>query len=139
MKKLNIIRRGVDWEHSVTDKMDSCKNIDGCPQPEDFGTTEADVKDYAYDKQRVLDREEERKTNLVVPGIILVMPVIIMSGFGEGTELLLGGVLAGVILMLAYFAIMKALDKRKIAGMYDKDIENYIEALERFDAERKDA
>lgn len=138
MKKLNI-RRGVDWEHSVTDKMDSCKNIDGCPQPEDFGTTEADVKDYVYDKQRVLDREEERKTNLVVPGIILVMPVIIMSGFGEGTELLLGGVLAGVILMLAYFAIMKALDKRKIAGMYDKDIENYIEALERFDAERKDA
>lgn len=138
MKKLNI-RRGIDWEHSVTDKMDSCKNIDGCPQPEDFGTTEADVKDYAYDKQRVLDREEERKTNLVVPGIILVMPVIIMSGFGEGTELLLGGVLAGVILMLAYFAIMKALDKRKIAGMYDKDIENYIEALERFDAERKDA
>lgn len=138
MKKLNI-RRGVDWEHSVTDKMDSCKNIDGCPQPEDFGTTEADVKDYAYDKQRVLDREEERKTNLVVPGIILVMPVIIMSGFGEGTELLLGGVLAGVILMLAYFAIMKALDKRKIAGMYDKYIENYIEALERFDAERKDA
>ena len=123
----------------MTDKMDSCKNIDGCPQPEDFGTTEADVKDYVYDKQRVLDREEERKTNLVVPGIILVMPVIIMSGFGEGTELLLGGVLAGVILMLAYFAIMKALDKRKIAGMYDKDIENYIEALERFDAERKDA
>ena len=138
MKKLNI-RRGVDWEHSVTDKMDSCKNIDGCPQPEDFGTTEADVKDYAYDKQRVLDREEERKTNLVVPGIILVMPVIIMSGFGEGTELLLGGVLAGVILMLAYFAIMKAIDKRKIAGMYDKDIEDYIDALERFDAERKDA
>lgn len=138
MKKLNI-RRGVDWEHSVTDKMDSCKNIDGCPQPEDFGTTEADVKDYVYDKQRVLDREEERKTNLVVPGIILVMPVIIMSGFGEGTELLLGGVLAGFILMLAYFAIMKAIDKRKIAGMYDKDIENYIEALERFDAERKDA
>ena len=87
----------------------------------------------------MLDREEERKTNLVVPGIILVMPVIIMSGFGEGTELLLGGVLAGVILMLAYFAIMKAIDKRKIAGMYDKDIENYIEALERFDAERKDA
>ena len=123
----------------MTDKKDSCKNIDGCPQPEDFGTTEADVKDYAYDKQRMLDREEERKTNLVVPGIILVMPVIIMSGFGEGTELLLGGVLAGVILMLAYFAIMKALDKRKIAGMYDKDIENYIEALERFDAERKDA
>lgn len=123
----------------MTDKMDSCKNIDGCPQPEDFGTTEADVKDYVYDKQRVLDREEERKTNLVMPGIILVMPVIIMSGFGEGTELLLGGVLAGVILMLAYFAIMKAIDKRKIAGMYDKDIENYIEALERFDAERKDA
>lgn len=123
----------------MTDKMDSCKNIDGCPQSEDFGTTEADVKDYVYDKQRVLDREEERKTNLVVPGIILVMPVIIMSGFGEGTELLLGGVLAGVILMLAYFAIMKAIDKRKIAGMYDKDIENYIEALERFDAERKDA
>ena len=99
----------IDWEHSITDKMERNKGELGFPRPEDFDITEDDVKNYVYDKQRILDREEERKTNLVVPGIILVMPVIILSGFGNSMKILLAGVFAGVALMILYFAIVRFL------------------------------
>ena len=121
--------RYTDWEHSITEKIDSYKACDDFPRPEDFGTTENYVKDYVYDKQRILDRGEERSRNLVIPGIILVMPVIILSGFGEGVKILLIGVLLGVIFTMLYFAIAKAIDKRRLNKMYDGDAERYIQAV----------
>ena len=121
--------RYTDWEHSITEKIDSYKACDDFPRPEDFGTTENEVKDYVYDKQRILDRGEERSRNLVIPGIILVMPVIILSGFGEGVKILLIGVLLGVIFTMLYFAIAKAIDKRRLNKMYDGDAERYIQAV----------
>ena len=87
------------------------------------------MKDYVYDKQRILDRGEERSRNLVIPGIILVMPVIILSGFGEGVKILLIGVLLGVIFTMLYFAIAKAIDKRRLNNMYDGDAERDIQAV----------
>lgn len=123
------IRKITDWEHSITDKMESCKEYDGFPRPEDFYTTEAEVKDYVYDKQRVLDRGDERSRNLVIPGIILVMPVIILSGFGDGVKILLFGVLIGVILTMLYFVVAKAVDKMKLKKMYDDNIERYVQAV----------
>ena len=119
----------IDWEHSITDKMERNKGELGFPRPEDFGITEDDVKNYVYDKQRILDREEERKTNLVVPGIILVMPVIILSGFGNSMKILLAGVFAGVALMILYFAIVRFLDRCKLKKMYDERIENFIQVV----------
>ena len=122
----------MDWEQTITDKIDRNRNAKGFPAAEDFGTTDDDVKDYIYDKQRILDREEERKKSLTIPGIILVMPVIIISGFGEGVNLLLLGVLLGVILMLLYFVLMKSLDKNKLKKIYDSDIEDYIAAVTKY-------
>ncbi len=118
-----------DWENVVYSIIENHKNDDGFPHPEDYGTTEADVKDYIYDKQRILDRAEERGRNLLVPGILLVMPVIILSGFGDGLKILLSGVLAGVLLTMLYFAIAKATDKRKLKNMRDESIEEYINKL----------
>ena len=109
----------MDWEQTITDKIDRNRNAKGFPVAEDFGTTDDDVKDYIYDKQRILDREEERKKSLTIPGIILVMPVIIISGFGEGVNLLLLGVVLGVILMLLYFVLMKSLDRNKDTSLSD--------------------
>lgn len=118
-----------DWENVVYSIIEDHKNDDGFPHPEDYGTTESDVKDYIYDKQRILDRAEERGRNLLVPGILLVMPVIILSGFGDGLKILLSGVLAGVLLTMLYFAIAKATDKRKLKNMRDESIEEYINKL----------
>lgn len=124
----------VDFEHKVAGIIENHKDNPDFPRVEDYGTTDEEVRDYVYDKQRILDREEERSKNLVVPGIILVMPVIIMSGFGNGVVLLLSGVFLGVVLMLAYFMLMHAVDKRRLMKMYDSRIEEYINALIEFDS-----
>ena len=119
----------VDFEHMVTGIMESYKDNPDFPRAEEYGTTDEEVRDYVYDKQRILDREEERKTNLVVPGIILVMPVIILSGFGNSMKILLAGVFAGVTLMILYFAIVRFLDRCKLKKMYDERIENFIQVV----------
>ena len=121
-----------DWENVVYSIIEDHKNDDGFPHPEDYGTTEADVKDYIYDKQRILDRAEERQKKFVVPGIILVMPVIILSGFGNSTTILFIGVALGIVFTMLYFVIMNALDKSQLKKLHDEKIERYINAVERF-------
>ena len=118
-----------DLENAVYNIIESHKGDDGFPSPQDYGTTETEVKDYIYDKQRILDRTEERSKNLLVPGILLVTPVIILSGFGDGLKILLTGVIAGVLLTVLYFTIAKAIDKRKLKNMRDEAIEKYIDKL----------
>ena len=123
------INRPSDWGNIVIDIIDQNKSNTDFPNPEDFKTTEDEVKDYIYDKQRILDRSEERGKNLLVPGILLVMPAIILSGFGEGVKILLIGILAGVLLTFFYFIIAKLIDKRQLAKMRNNDIEAYINKL----------
>lgn len=123
------INRPSDWGNIVIDIIDQNKSNTDFPNPEDFKTTEDEVKDYIYDKQRILDRSEERGKNLLVPGILLVMPAIILSGFGEGVKILLIGILAGVLLTFFYFVIAKLIDKRQLAKMRNNDIEAYINKL----------
>ena len=128
----------VDWEHSMMDKINRNKETADFPTPENYNTSESEVKDYIYDKQRILDLDEERKKNLVIPGIILVMPVIILSYFGDGTVILLLGVGAGVVLSLLYFVVMRLVDNIRFKKMYNADIESYLDAVDSFvDEDRK--
>lgn len=129
-------RRVMDWEHAVNSKIEEGAGVPGFPDPEDYGLSDDEVRDYVYDKQRVLDRGEERRKSLVVPGIILVMPVIVMSAFGEGVALLLAGVVAGVVLMLAYFLLADAVDKAKLKRLRDDTMERYIQAVMDFDVNK---
>lgn len=125
----------ADWEHTVMEKISGNKDTAGFPVPETYNTDENEVKDYVYDKQRILDRDGERKKNLVIPGIILVMPVIILSYFGDGTPILLLGVGMGIVLSLLYFAVMRIVDSIRLKRMYNADIESYLDAVMSFGGE----
>ena len=46
-----------------------------------------------------------------------------------GVKILLMGGLLGVIYTMLYFAIEKAIDKRRLKKMYDGDAERYIQAV----------
>ena len=122
----------IDWEHTITAKIENNRDKENFPKPESFGITENEVKDYIYDKQRILDREEERSKKLIVPGMLLVLPIIVLSGFGQGIKLLLYGVAMGVVLMMLYFAVMKLINKTKLNRMANPDIEKYLDAVTRF-------
>ena len=119
----------IDWEHTLINKIEHNYRKHGFPSVDDFGITIEDVKDYAYDKQRIFDREEERKKKLVVPGIILVMPPIVLSAFRNDTLTLLFGVVIGLLLVFIYNAIMKAIDNMDIRKMRRDEIEEYITAV----------
>ena len=127
-------RRVMDWEHAVNSKIEEGAGVPGFPDPEDYGLSDDEVRDYVYDKQRVLDRGEERRKSLVVPGIILVMPVIILSGFGNSTTILFIGVALGIVFTMLYFIIMNAFDKSQlkkleVLGWLIIQIINYFQNL----------
>ena len=126
-------RAVLDWEHAVSGKIERNKQKEGFPKAEGFGVTDAEVSDYIYDKQRILDRGEERRKNFIVSGILLVMPIIVLSAFGNGVSLLLAGVAAGIVLMVAYFIIMRAIDDGMLKKMADERIEKYIRAVMDFE------
>ena len=116
-------RAVLDWEHAVSGKIERNKQKEGFPKAEGFGVTDAEVSDYIYD----------RRKNLIVPGILLVMPIIVLSAFGNGVSLLLAGVAAGIVLMVAYFIIMRAVDDGMLKKMADERIEKYIRAVMDFE------
>ena len=122
----------TDWEHSIKNKIERNKECPSFPHAEDYGITNKEAEDYIYDKQRILDRAEERQKKFVIPGIILVMPVIILSGFGNSTTILFIGVALGIVFTTLYFVIMNALDKGQLKKLHDEKIERYINAVERF-------
>ena len=122
----------TDWEHSIKNKIERNKECPSFPHAEDYGITDKEAEDYIYDKQRILDRAEERQKKFVIPGIILVMPVIILSGFGNSTTILFIGVALGIVFTMLYFIIMNAFDKSQLKKLHDEKIERYINAVERF-------
>ena len=71
----------------------------------------------------------EHTLKLVVPGIILVMPPIILSAFRNDTLTLLFGVVLGLLLVFIYNAIMRAIDNMDIRKMRRDEIEEYITAV----------
>ena len=122
----------TDWEHSIKNKIERNKECPSFPHAEDYGITDKEAEDYIYDKQRILDRAEERQKKFVIPGIILVMPVIILSGFGNSTTILFIGVALGIVFTMLYFIIMNAFDKSQLKKLHDEKIERYINAVEKF-------
>lgn len=127
------LRKTIDWEHSLLNKIDRNKDKENFPAPGQFGITEDEVKEYAYDLQRILDREEERKSKLVLPGIILVLPPIVLSAFRNDTTTLLLGVAIGLVLVFAYYSIMRFIDRKDIKKMRRPEIDKYIQAVMDYD------
>lgn len=126
-------RAVIDWEHTLINKIEENIGKTDFPEVEKFGITIDEVKDYAYDKQRILDREDERKKKLVIPGILLVLPPIILSAFRNDTLTLLLGVVIGLLLVFAYRAIMRIIDNAALKKLYCPEIEEYICAVMDFD------
>ncbi len=127
----------MDWEHQLLEIIDNNKDNADFPSAEKFGTSLDEVKEYAYDKQRILDREEERKKKLVIPGIILVMPVIILSGIRNDTITLLIGVGIGLFLVFIYYTLMSFIDHNAIKKMRNDSVENYISAVMEYVSDKK--
>lgn len=115
------------WEHRISNAIRNYKDNDDFPQLNDYGIAREEFDDYLVEKQYILDRLENRKSSLVVPGALLVLPVIVISMFTDSVTGLFAGVGIGVAFAAGYVLTLNASDRKKLDKLYDERIEKYIE------------
>jgi len=126
MKELIITN---NWERRISNAIRTYKDSDGFPQLSSYGVERTEFDDYVVEKQYLLDRLEQRKSSIVVPGALLIMPVVVISMFTDSVTGLFAGVVAGVVLAATYIFALNANDKKCLRKLYDERIEKYIEAV----------
>ncbi len=104
MKELqpNILN---DYEHRIKRQMEKYAGATGFPSLDDFGATREQLDDYLFDYQAALDSEGTARAQQTLYGIIIVIPVIILSAFPQdslpysNTSMnLLAGIFCGLLL-----------------------------------------
>lgn len=72
-----------DYEHRVNQLMAKHRQAPAFPQMEAMGVTRASLDDYLFEYQSVLDSEGTLRSQQTLYGIIMVLPVIVLSAFPQ--------------------------------------------------------
>lgn len=126
-----------DYEHSVTDRIAKFSDLSDFPRMDDYGITRAELDDYLFDKQAILDSEGSEKSRYVVLGILIILPILVIAAFPPerlpGRELFVFvGIAIGLVLALLFRIAMKLWKKARLKKLYRDDIEKYIDAVLRY-------
>lgn len=119
----------TDWENKLVDIIRKNKVYDDFPKFEDYHITAEDFYDYISEKQLILDRIDNRKHQFVVPGMLLILPIIILSVFYNNLYGLMGGVGIGLVLCGLYYLIANNIDNSKLKCLYNEAMEQYATAV----------
>lgn len=117
------------WERRISNAMAAGRGDENFPKLSDYGISREDFDDYVVEKEYLLDRLEQRKSSFVVPGALLILPVIVISMFTDSVTGLFIAVAVGVVLAAAYVLTLNAIDKRNLNKLYDSKIEQYIDDI----------
>ncbi len=106
-----------DYEHRIKRQMEKHGGEMTFPKLEDIGFTRAQLDDYLFDYQAVLDSEGSKRSQQTLYGIIVVLPVIALSAFPikslpvrNYTVALLLGVAIGLVLA-AFIKLIRVMIK----------------------------
>ncbi|WP_455062627.1 hypothetical protein [Prevotella fusca] len=108
-----------DFQHTVENRIRNHKDEAGFPQLP-ANVSEEELSDYLFDYQAALDSEGTERSRYTIAGILLCLPILVMSGFPDdslpfdGVLNVLVAIGAGLILFLLYRVLMKALVRSKI-------------------------
>lgn len=114
------------WEDRITSAIKRGSNNDDFPKPDDYGFTNEEFDDYVIEKQYLLDKLYDRRNNFLVPGLLLILPIIIISIFNNSVKGLFAGMVTGIIFASAYIFTLNAIDKKKLNKLNDERMEKYI-------------
>ncbi len=107
------------------------------PHPEDFDTSEEDMDDYLYLMNPHRDQMAEQRKHLTIMGMLMVIPIGLMSLFLKYELALLSGVAIGLLLCVGYHFMVKNMARRKATALEDSGVRAYIEAVLAADPERQ--
>lgn len=124
----------IDFQQRVSRKIQLNKTYSDFPKAEDYGITESELSDYLFDKQAILDSEGSPRSQYTVAGILIVLPVIIISAFSEkdlpwGRWSLFVGLGIGLALAGCVKYLIKLLIRIRLKRMTNKKIDDYIHAV----------
>ena len=91
-----------EQEQRVKSAMKEMSAESGFPQLSDYGITEEEVSDYFFDQRVESGTAVDAKKQYTIYSIILIMPVVVLSAFANGTKWLLVGVGIGLVLCGIY-------------------------------------
>ncbi|GAB6982119.1 hypothetical protein [Prevotella dentasini] len=128
-----------DFQHRIENKIKHHKDEAGFPQMP-HGLDEQELSDYLFDYQAALDSEGTERSQYTVAGILLCLPILVMSAFPEkslpfrGYLNVVAAIAVGFVLFGIYKVLMKALVRKRIARAnrdYPKAKE-YVDAVRQF-------
>ena len=124
----------IDFQQRVNRKIQLNKTYSDFPKAEDYGITESELSDYLFDKQAILDSEGSPRSQYTVAGILIILPVIIISAFSEkdlpwGRWSLFVGLGIGLALAGCVKYLIKLLIRIRLKRMANTKIDDYIHAV----------
>ena len=130
----------IDFQQRVNRKIQLNKTYSDFPKAEDYGITESELSDYLFDKQAILDSEGSPRSQYTVAGILIVLPVIIISAFSEkdlpwGRWSLFVGLGIGLALAGCVKYLIKLLIRIRLKRMANTKIDDYIHAVLNYQSE----
>ncbi len=99
-----------DYEHRIKRQMEKHGEEMTFPKLSDIGFTKEQLDDYLFDYQAVLDSEGSARAQQTFYGIIIVIPVIILSAFPQ-KSLPGGNYTTGMLVAVAIGLVIAALIK----------------------------
>lgn len=127
-----------DYQHSITRKIERHGEEETFPRLSDYDITKANLDDYLFDKQAILDCRGSSRSRLTLAGILMVLPIIVLSAFPTGylydQEIngLFLGLLIGVVLVTIVNLLQLLFMKLKLKQLNNPQIESYLKSVEAY-------
>lgn len=131
-----------DFQHKVERIIKNHKEETAFPLLEEFKLAQEELDDYLFERQAILDSRGSERSRYTVAGILIALPVIVISAFPDdympwGRWNLIIAVAAGIILFLLYLAIQKAVINGRLARLnaQSPNAKRYVDKVLTFDDE----
>lgn len=134
---IGVMTETVDFYTLISNKINRFHESEDFPQLEQFSITKEELNDYLLDKQAILDREGSKRSQYTIMGLLIALPLIVLSAFPQkslpwGDYTYLAGILAGLLLVGIVKLATKYLIRRQLKHITDERIEKYLEAVQNY-------
>lgn len=134
---IGVMTETADFYTLISNKINRFHESEDFPQLEQFSITKEELNDYLLDKQAILDREGSKRSQYTIMGLLIALPLIVLSAFPQkslpwGDYTYLAGILAGLLLVGIVKLATKYLIRRQLKHITDERIEKYLEAVQNY-------
>lgn len=134
---IDVMTETADFYTLISNKINRFHELEDFPKLEQFGITKEELNDYLLDKQAILDREGSKRSQYTIMGLLIALPLIVLSAFPQkslpwGDYTYLVGILTGLLLVGVVKLATKCLIRRQLKHIADERIEKYLEAVQNY-------